>query len=155
MANELKMVFGTPQTVLNTATDIASGNFSGAPTEFNNTNDAVVPYAPYARAVLQAPDWGAAPTANSAITLWAIQKDVDGTSDCTGAPSGTAVNGATLVGSFKLYATDELQRRAIIISLLGVSKIDYYLRNDSGQNMNNDAGTNCTLIITPFTLGPV
>lgn len=155
MAGELKTIYGTPQTVIDTATDIASGNFSGAPTEFNNTNDAVTPYALYARAVLQAPDWGAAPTANSAVTLWMIEKDIDGTSDGTGAPSGTAINGATLIGMFKLYAADELQRRSTVISLLGITKADFYIRNDSGQNMNNDAGTNCTLKITPFTFGPV
>lgn len=155
MANELKQVFGTAQTVLNTATDIASGNFSGAPTEFNNTSDSVVPYAPFAMVVLQCPDWGAAPTANSAITLWMIAKDIDGTADGTGAPSGTAINGAALVGSFRLYATDELQRRFTTISLHGITKADFYIRNDSGQNMNNDAGTNCTLKITPFTYGPI
>lgn len=155
MANELKQVFGTAQTVINTSTDIASGNFSGAPTEFNNTNDAVTPYAPYAVAVLQCPDWGAAPTANSVISLWMIGKDIDGTSDGTGAPSGTAVNGASLVGSFRLYATDELQRRSTVISLLGIIKADFYIRNDSGQNMNNDAGTNCVLKIQPFTFAPV
>lgn len=154
MANELKQIWGTAQTVIDTSTDIASGNFSGAPTEYNNTNDAAVPYAPYALAVAQFPDWGAAPTANSFVTLWMVQKDVDGTSDCTGAPSGTASNGAAMVGMFRLYATDELQRRAIVINMLGVRKADFYAKNDSGQNMNNDGGTNFTLKITPFTLGP-
>jgi hypothetical protein len=44
-----KQFFGTAQTVINTGTDIAANNFSGAPAAtFDNTTDSAVPYAEYA-----------------------------------------------------------------------------------------------------------
>lgn len=155
MSNELQMVLGSAQTVINTATDIGNGSFSGAPAaEFDNTSDSTVPYAPYALAMAEFPDWAAAPTAGSTVELYAIRKNTDGTEDDTGTPSGSAANGAQLVGVFTLYATDELQRRTTTISLLGITAADFYIKNNSGQNMNNDGGTNCVVKITPFTLKP-
>jgi hypothetical protein len=63
MANyPTKAFYGTAQTVINTSTDIAAGNFSGAPAAtFDNTTDAAVPYAPLAVAMIELPDWAAAP----------------------------------------------------------------------------------------------
>jgi hypothetical protein len=150
-----KQIFGTAQTVINTATDIAAGNFSGAPgATFDNNSDAAVPYAPKALAMLEMPDWAAAPAAGTVVELWGVHKDVDGTDDDTDAPSGTAQNGARYFGSFPLAAADALQRRSIVISLEGVQNdVDFYLKNGSAQNLNNDGGTNCVLKITPFTEG--
>ena len=52
-----KQFLGTAQTVINTTTDIAAGNFSGAPSAtFDNTTDTAVPYAPYALAMAEFPD---------------------------------------------------------------------------------------------------
>lgn len=155
MANELKQIYGTAQTVISTAVDIANGNFSGAPTEFDNTTDAVVPNAPWATVMGEFPDWAAAPTARSTVDFYMVRKNTDGTDDDTGAPSGTSLGGAELVGSFVLYATDELQRRTFVISLLGVLAADFYIMNNSGQNLNNDAGTSCIVKITPFTFKPI
>jgi len=156
MSNELRQVFGTAQTVINTATDIANGNFSGAPAaEFDNTSDAATPYAPYATAMLEMPDWGAAPTAGSTVDLFMVKKNTDGTDDDTDAPSGSTVGGGQFCGSFILAATDALQRRTITIDLDGVTAADFYIRNNSGQNMNNDGGTSCVLKITPFTVRPI
>lgn len=148
-----KQFFGTAQTVINTATDIASGNFSTTPTTYDNTSDSTYPYAPYAKVTAQFPDWAAAPSAGSTVELWGVLIDTDGTSDDTDAPSGTAQNGARFFGKFDLAAADALQRRTILIDMLGVQKVDFYIKNSSGQNMNNDAGTNCVVKVTPCTVG--
>lgn len=155
MAGGAKMVFGTAQTVFNYATDIASGNFSPASTEFDNTSDAAYPYAPLALAVAVFPDWGAAPTDLSTVDLYMVRSDVDGTDDDTTTPSGTDDEGAEYCGSFVLNNDDELQRKTIVISLTGVKKCKFYVKNNSGQNMNNDGGTNFVLKITPFTYEPI
>jgi hypothetical protein len=156
MANEVKTVFGTAQTVIDLSTDIANGNFSGAPSAtFDNTTDGVTPYALRAKVMAEFPDWGAAPTASSVVSLYGVLKDTDGTDDDTDAPSGTSAGGARFFGNFILSATDALQRRTIFIDIEGMEKIDFYLLNSSGQNMNNDGGTNCVVKVTPFTYKPV
>lgn len=155
MANvPTKQIFGTAQTVINTSTDIAASNFSGSPAAvFDNTTDAAVPYAPYALAMGEFPDWGAAPVAGTVIELWGVLKDTDGTDDDTDAPSGTAPGGARFFGSWPIAGADALQRRTIVIDLEGVGKCDFYIRNGTAQNMNNDGGTNCVVKITPFSYG--
>ena len=149
-----KQFFGTAQTVINTTTDIAAGNFSGAPAlTFDNTSDASVPYATHAVAMLEAPDWAAAPVAGTVVELWGIKNNVDGTDDETQAPSGTASGGAQPFGVWPISANDALQRRAIVIDLLGWTSIDFYIKNGTAQNMNNDGGTACVVTITPFVVG--
>lgn len=151
-----KQIFGTAQTVINSATDIAAGNFSAAGTDFDNTSDAAVPYATHANAMIEAPDWAAAPVAGTVVELWGLPINVDGTDDDTDAPSGTASGGARYMGSWVLAAADALQRRTIVISLLGFnSGFTPYIKNGSAQNMNNDAGTNVVVKITPFVVGAV
>lgn len=155
MANVPTRYFlGTAQTVINTATDIAASNFSGAPSAtFDNTTDAAVPYATQALAMLEAPDWAAAPVAGTVVSLWGVLLDTDGTDDDTDAPSGTASGGARFFGSWVIAAVDALQRRTIIIDITGCNKVDFYVQNGTAQNMNNDGGTNCVVKITPFALG--
>lgn len=149
-----KMFFGTAQTVFNSGTDIAgSGAFSGAGTDFDNTTDASVPYAPYAVAMIEMPDWAAAPVAGTNVALWGLMVDVDGTDDDTDAPSGTASGGARFLGAWVIAAADALQRREIVISLEGIRKFTPYIQNNTAQNMNNDGGTNMVVKITPFTYG--
>ena len=149
-----KYFLGTAQTVINTTTDIASGNFSGAPSAtYNNTNDAAEPYAPYALAMAEFPDWAAAPVAGTTVELWGVLKDTDGTDDDTDAPSGTAVGGARFFGAWVIAAADALQRRTILIDTLGCNQIDFYIKNGTAQNMNNDGGTACVVKVTPLTLG--
>lgn len=155
MAGAVKMVFGTAQTVFDSSTDIASTYFSAASTEFNNTNDAAYPYAPLAKVTAQFPDWAAAPTDLSTVDLYMVRSDTDGTNDDTTTPATTDTEGAEFCGSFVLNNDDELQRKTIIISLLGVQKCYFYLKNNSGQNMNNDAGTNLVVKVTPFTYEPI
>lgn len=149
-----KQKFGTAQTVINLSTDIAAGNFSGAPAATFTNDDAAVPNAPYAQAMAEFPDWGAAPVAGTVVELWGVMKDVDGTDDDTDAPSGTSSGGGRYFGAFVIAAADALQRRTIVISLLGIGPggVDFYLKNGTAQNLNNDGGTNCVVKITPFTL---
>lgn len=153
---EQKQFFGTPQTCINTATDVASGNFSGAPSAtYDNTTDAAIPYAPYAVAMIELPDWGGVPTAGGSIGLWGVLKNTDGTDDDTDAPASTSAGGAWFFGAFPVHASDSLQRRTITIDVLGMKEIDFYIQNNTDQNLNNDGGTSCVLKVTPLALGVV
>lgn len=149
-----KQFYGTAQTCINSTTDVASGAFSGAPAAtYDNTTDAAVPQAPYAVAMIELPDWGAAPSLGSAIELWGILKDTDGTDDDTDAPSGSNRNGARYFGAFPIAGADALQRRTITIAMDGVQKVDFYIYNGTTQNLNNDGGTACVLKVTPLAYG--
>jgi hypothetical protein len=149
-----KQFFGTAQTVINTGTDIAANNFSGAPAAtFDNTSDAAVPYAEYAMAMAEFPDWAAAPVAGTVVELWGVLLNTDGTDDDSDAPATTASGGARYCGAWVMAAADALQRRTIVISLLGVQQVDFYIKNGTAQNMNNDGGTNCVVKVTPFAVG--
>lgn len=151
---KVKPFYGTAQTVINLATDIAASNFSGAPAAtFDNTTDASVPYATHALAMAEFPDWAAAPVAGTVIELWGLLLNTDGTDDDTDAPSGTASGGARLFGAWPIAAADALQRRTIVISLEGVLQVDFYIKNGTAQVMNNDGGTNCVVKVTPFSYG--
>jgi hypothetical protein len=151
-----KMLIGTAQTVINSGTDIAAGNFGAAGTAFDTTSDAAVPYAPYALAMLEAPDWAAAPVAGTTVDLYGVLQNTDGTDDDSDAPSGTAEGGAVWLCSLKIAAADSLQRRTVVIDMVraGVqSGFVPYVKNGTAQNMNNDGGTNLVVKITPFSLG--
>jgi hypothetical protein len=157
MANYPTQQFAGSAQTFSTATDIAATNFGALATggTFLN-NDAAVPNAPLAIAMLEMPDWAAAPVAGTVVELWGLLKDVDSTDDDTGAPATTASGGARYFGSFVIEAADALQRRTIVISLEGIIGsigVDWYLRNGTAQNMNNDGGTSAVLKITPFAYG--
>jgi hypothetical protein len=151
-----KQFVGSAVTVISTSTDIASGNFSGAPASTFSNDDATYPNAPYANAMAEFPDWAAAPVAGTVVELWGLLKDTDGTDDDTDAPSGSAPGGARYFGSWVIAAADALQRRTIVISLAGIGNgidVDFYIRNGTAQNMNNDGGTSAVVKITPWTYG--
>lgn len=146
----------TTTTCINTTTDIASGNFSGAPAAtYDNTTDATLPYAPFAKCMLEMPDWGGNPVAGTVVSLWGVLQDVDSTSDDTDAPSGSSSNGARWFGNFLVSGVDALQRRTIVINMVGVEKVNFYVYNGTAQNMNNDGGTSCVLKVTPLAVGVV
>lgn len=149
----VKMIYGTAQTVISTATDIAAGNFSGTTTAFTNLTDAAVPYALWAEAMIEMPDWGAAPAAGTVVSLWGVLLNIDGTDDDTDAPASTSSGGARYFGAWPVAAADALQRRTITISLRGVRECSFYIKNETAQNMNNDGGTSCIVKITPFSVG--
>jgi len=99
------------------------------------------------------PDWAAAPVAGTVVELWGVLLNTDSTDDDTDAPSGTASGGARFFGAWVIAAADALQRRTITISLLGVVDCNFYIKNGTAQNMNNDGGTNAVVKITPFEIG--
>ncbi|MBV5310830.1 hypothetical protein [Chromatium okenii] len=148
-----RQFFGTPQTVFDYAVDIAAGNFSGAGTIFDNTSDLIVPYATHAVVMIEMPDWSAAPTAASTVSLWAMMCAINGTADETDAPSGTTSGSAKCLGGWAIAAADALQRRETVISLEGIRKFIPYIKNNTAQNMNNDGGVNMIVKITPFAFG--
>jgi hypothetical protein len=149
-----KQFFGTAQTLFDSSTDIAAGAFSAAGTAFDNTSDASVPYATHVELMIEMPDWAAAPVAGTQVSIWGLPINVDGGDDVTDAPTGAAVGGALLLGSCSIAAADALQRRIIIASLEGFkSGFTPYVFNGTGQNMNNDGGTNMVVKATPFVYG--
>jgi hypothetical protein len=145
---------GTAQTVINTATDIAASNFSGAPAAtYDNTSDAAYQDALLAEAMIEMPDWGAAPAAGTIVELWGVVLNTDSTDDDTDAPSGTSAGGARYFGAWPVAAVDALQRRTIVISMEGIKQVDFYIKNGTAQNMNNDGGTSCVVKVTPLVYG--
>jgi hypothetical protein len=36
-----------------------------------------------------------------------------------------------------------------------VEKVDFYIKNTTAQNMNNDAGTNAIVKVTPFAIASI
>jgi hypothetical protein len=87
------------------------------------------------------------------VELWGVLINTDGTDDDTDAPSGTAAGGARFFGAWTIAAADALQRRTILIDTLGCNEINFYIRNGTAQNMNNDGGTACVVKVTPLSLG--
>lgn len=147
-----KALYGTAQTVIDTASNVTAGNFSATTTIFDNTTDAAVPYARWGVATLFVNDWGGVPTAGGTVDLYGVLQDVDSTSDDTDAPSGSTVGGAKYFGSWVIAGVDAAQRRTIVIDLLGVKKCSFYYKNSTTQTATN-TGANSTVKITPFSYG--
>jgi len=69
-------------------------------------------------------------------------------------PSGSSdLKAAIYVGSFPIEDTDEAQRIAINISLEGVAKAYFYIKNNCGQALSYSSNP-VTVKITPFSYGP-
>lgn len=147
-----KALYGTAQTVIDTASNVTAGNFSATTTIFDNTSDAAVPYARWGVATLFVNDWGGIPTAGGTVDLYGVLQDVDSTSDDTDAPATTVVGGAKYFGSWVIAGFDAAQRRTIVIDLLGVKKCSFYYKNATSQTATN-TGANSTVKITPFSYG--
>ena len=142
-------------TVITTTGTLADGIFSvdstnATITQFDNSSVLW----PTARLTLDIPDtFAAAPTAGTTIDLYmAIDDMAGGTGDET-APTTTDQKGATYVGSFALYATDENQPKQVVVSLIGVTKARFFIQNNSGQTMSFSSGA--TVKIEGMTLEDV
>jgi hypothetical protein len=116
---------------------------------------------PLAQAVFDVPDTlSAAPVSGKTIDLYMLRGEVDGTSDATKASYGVLTNssavtdvaGMEYLGSFVLYPVDEQQRHPIVISILGVKKAKFYIKNNSGVSLTYSSNP-ITVKILPFTLG--
>lgn len=157
MANELKMVFGSPTTVISHAYTLAggantySGLFACTMTQLDNSTALY----PYARAVLEIHDtFAAAPTAGGTVDLYMTLDDIDGTTDESPVPAATDIAYlAKYVGSFVVDNQDVAHVKPIVISLEGVQKAQFYILNSSGQQISYTSNPT-TVKITPFTYAP-
>ena len=155
MANNAVQIFdGTASTVITTTGTIADGIFTVASTnatitQFDNSTDLW----PAAVLGLELPDtFAAAPTVGTTIDVYICRDDIaGGTADET-APTTTLQKGATFIGSFRMYATDENQPKEITVSLIGIQKCRFFLQNNSGQTMSFSSGA--TLKCEGCTLTP-
>ena len=157
MANEFQMLFGSPTTVISMAAALASAanTYTGLTGLTNTQLDNSTTKYPYARAVLGVPDtFAAAPTAGGTVELYMVQDDVDGTGDETPEPAATDIQYlATLVGIFVVDNQDVATIKAINISLEGVLKARFFIKNNTGQQMSYTSAP-ITVKITPFTYQP-
>jgi hypothetical protein len=150
MANDAIMKWGSATTVISLTAALTDGNVAGGTTELDNSSTLY----PYALAVLDVADtFAAAPTDLSKVRLYAVLNDIDGTDDETSAPATTDVEAAHYKGAFVIHDVDEIQRIAIVISLHGIQKANFYIYNDTGQSLSYTSNP-ITVKITPFTYTP-
>ena len=151
MANEAIMKWSeTTTTVIDLTADLTNNSVPAGTTLLDNSTELM----PYARATFNNPGtFGAAPTNNSTVNLYAVLQDTDGTSDDTAAPTGSDVESARFMGAFTIYDTDEEQRCPIDIDLMGIQKAYFYIENKTGQTITGSA-SHIYVKITPYTLTP-
>jgi hypothetical protein len=151
MANDAIMKWSaTTTTVIDLTADLTNNSVAGGTTLLDNSTELM----PYARATFNNPGtFGAAPTNNSSVNLYAVLQDTDGTSDDTAAPTGSDVESARFMGAFTIYDTDEEQRCSIDIDLMGIQKAYFYIENKTGQTITGSA-SHIYVKITPYTLTP-
>jgi hypothetical protein len=147
-----KQFLGTEQALMAITSDLTAANFSAAGTAFDNTNDAAVPYAPYAIAMIEFAMAASTGVLYPQIELWATIENTNGTSDDTDPPNGTDKAGGRFLGSWTVATGTSAQRRSTVISLAGVKSFVPYIKNGTAQTMNNDT-TTLVLEVTPFTYG--
>lgn len=149
MANDAIMKWSaTTTTVIDLTADLTNNSVAGGTTLLDNSTELM----PYARATFNNPGtFGAAPTNNSTVNLYAVLQDTDGTSDDTAAPTGSDVESARFMGAFTIYDTDEEQRCSIDIDLMGIQKAYFYIENKTGQTITGSA-SHIYVKITPYTL---
>lgn len=151
MANDAIMKWSAmTTTVIDLTADLTNNSVAGGTTLLDNSTELM----PYARATFNNPGtFGAAPTNNSTVNLYAVLQDTDGTSDDTAAPTGSDVESARFMGAFTIYDTDEEQRCSIDIDLMGIQKAYFYIENKTGQTITGSA-SHIYVKITPYTLTP-
>jgi hypothetical protein len=138
--------FGTQDTVSGTTSAVTNGSFSATAdiNAWTNDDDAV-----YASAILSC-TFSAAPTANTAVTLYARLMNIQSTND---ALVPDANNRHVYLGVFPLNDSTTAQLISIEIPLPNTvtSQVyEFYLQNGAGQTI--PAGW--ALYITPKALGP-
>lgn len=157
MANELKMVFGSPTTVISLAAALANGanTYTGLTGLTNTQLDNSTTLYPYARAVLGVPDtFAAAPTAGGTFNLYMVMDDIDGTSDETPEPGASDITYlARWVGAWIIDDRDVATIKPINISLEGVQKARFFVANNCGQQASYSSNP-LTVKITPFSYMP-
>lgn len=156
MANEAKMVFAASSTtVISLSETISDTYIVGGNTELDNSTDLY----PLATAVIEITDtFGGTPS--GPINLYMVRGAVDGTSNGTAlgytsiANSGAQTDPeyAEYVGSWN-PDVDEAYRDTITISLNGVKKAKFYIKNDTNQTLVYSSNP-ITVKVHPFTMEP-
>jgi hypothetical protein len=146
MANDVMMKFGSPTTVISESSNIDTLEFSTNTTQLDNSTALY----PYGKAVLTTGTWSPAPADLSVIDLYMVQDDVDGTTDETSAPLAEDPEAADWVGSFVMFEETPAQTKSINISLHGVQKARFFIKNQTAQTLV----ATTTVKITPFTYTP-
>lgn len=151
MANDAIMKWSsTTTTVIDLTSDLTNNSVGGGSALLDNSTELY----PYAMAVFNNPGtFGAAPTNNSTVNLYAVVQDTDSTSDDTAAPTSSDVESARFMGAFPIYDTDEEQRVSINIDLMGIKKAYFYVENKTGQTITGSS-SHIYVKITPYTLTP-
>jgi len=151
---------GTATEVITLAETITDGRVVGGNAEFDNSTDKW----PLATATIRVQDtFGAAPTTGKTIDLYMIRGDIDGTSiDSSGDAAYAAVNntaaltdtnGMEYCGSFVSDGNDEDFKRQMTISLVGVRKARFYIKNSLGTTLVYSTNA-ITVKIEGFTYAP-
>jgi hypothetical protein len=150
MANEAKQVYGTQVLAVNIDAGLASAanSIASDATQVDNALNY-----PRALAVLNlSAGFASAPTAGGTVDLYMVRDDVDGTSDETPVPAASDIDYlAQYVGSFVMDNQTGAVVKEIVISLEGVIKARYFVKNNASTAIS--AGTN-RVKIKPFTLAP-
>lgn len=151
MANDVVMKFSsTTTTVIDLTADLTNNSVAGGTALLDNSTELY----PRAVAMFNNPGtFGAAPTNNSTVNLYAVLQDTDSTSDDTAAPTSSDVESARFMGAFTIYDTDEEQRVTIDIDLSGIKKAYFYIENKCGQTITG-SGSHIYVKITPYTYTP-
>ena len=133
----LQQTLRSPTTVISQTATVANTEVVGGDTELDNSTNKDVA----AVATLAIPNtFGGTP--DGPIDLYMVRGEADGTTDNTAlgyaaldtTDNQTDPEYAEYCGSF-FPNVDEAYRDAITISLLGVLKAKFYIRNSTGQNL--------------------
>jgi hypothetical protein len=156
MANETKIVEGTPVEVISLAATLASAanTYSGLTGLTMTQLDNTARY-PLARAVLNIPDtFAAAPASGAVVELYATMDDILSTSEEAPEPASGDIDFlGHFVGQWIVDNQDVAFLRAIDIVLPSAQKTRWYLKNLTGQILSYSSNP-ITVTITPYTHGP-
>jgi hypothetical protein len=104
--------------------------------------------------VLNIAGFGGTPAAGNTVEVWALPYDIDGTTDDTNAPSGTAAGGGRYLGKVDIAASSSGQVHTVDVFVGGFAAasalLEIYLFNRTSQTLT---GSGTTVKMTPFTYG--
>lgn len=150
---------GTPTTVISLSEAISNTYVVGGNTEFDNSSDKW----PLALATIRVQDTFSSFTAQGAtVDLFMIRGAIDSGVDTSGPAAYAAVansaalvnvNGMEYCGSFVSGGTDEDFKQQITISLVGIRKARFYIRNNLGVSLSYSSNP-ITVKIEGFTYAP-
>lgn len=127
---------GKKITVIEGTSTLADDNFSTSATATERVFDNTEHFFTNAKAVLSC-SFTVAPTDQTTVDLYIFEENIFSTNGVAG-PGATDVQGATLVGQFKLYDTTAQQYQTDVINMFGVREAKFSIKNTGGQTMDAD-----------------